>query len=120
MTCATCGQPARGKQWWNRDTGYGVCDSCVTEQLETCGKQYVVECYGKPGKHHSMPPRPEQFREAFGKVYAVRLITGSEAMANFYLEHNPDCGVFSSLKHGDQPQEIVICENEPHKGDCQP
>jgi len=31
LTCACCGGPAPAlKQWWNRDTGYGLCGTCAT------------------------------------------------------------------------------------------
>ena len=31
MECSCCGSDAgRWQQWWNRDTGYGVCKRCVT------------------------------------------------------------------------------------------
>ena len=29
LTCCVCGASTRGRQWWNRDTGYGVCPPCV-------------------------------------------------------------------------------------------
>ena len=28
LTCACCGGEAKGKQWWNRDKGYGLCPKC--------------------------------------------------------------------------------------------
>jgi len=31
LQCCVCGEYAgRWEQWWNRDTGYGVCANCVT------------------------------------------------------------------------------------------
>ena len=29
LTCACCAGVAIGRQWHNRDTGYGLCSSCV-------------------------------------------------------------------------------------------
>jgi hypothetical protein len=28
LTCCCCGDRCRGRQWWNRDTGYGFCVRC--------------------------------------------------------------------------------------------
>jgi hypothetical protein len=49
LTCCCCGGDAgRWKQWWNRDTGYGICYACVKlwrakgEDVElSCGKEGV-------------------------------------------------------------------------------
>src|SRR6185503_3800288 len=29
LICSCCGESCIGRQWWNRDTGYGLCDRCV-------------------------------------------------------------------------------------------
>jgi len=31
LRCSVCGQAAWGRQWWNQDTGYGVCARCGDE-----------------------------------------------------------------------------------------
>ena len=31
-TCACCGQHTKGRQWHNRDTGYGICPACIKWQ----------------------------------------------------------------------------------------
>ena len=28
LICCVCGSEARGRQWHNRDTGFGLCPSC--------------------------------------------------------------------------------------------
>lgn len=36
MRCCCCGASAgRWQQWWNRDTGYGVCTRCVARLRAT-------------------------------------------------------------------------------------
>lgn len=30
LSCCCCGNTTRGRQWWNRDTGFGLCDNCIT------------------------------------------------------------------------------------------
>lgn len=29
MICASCGDATRGRQWWNRDKGFGLCLKCI-------------------------------------------------------------------------------------------
>jgi hypothetical protein len=29
LECCCCGESTRGRQWWNRDTGYGICGACI-------------------------------------------------------------------------------------------
>jgi hypothetical protein len=29
LRCCCCGGGTRGRQWWNRDTGFGLCDDCI-------------------------------------------------------------------------------------------
>lgn len=107
-TCCICGSGTKGKQWWNRDTGYGCCEQCIVEELARNSEELVTDYYGKPGVHHSTPPYPTQYRDGLnGKRFKVRLIAGSPKMANYYLKHNSDCGVFD----GSDEKAIVICEN---------
>ena len=62
MECACCaGYAGRFAQWWNRDTGYGLCGRCV-EQMKRRGKpdsELEFE-YGKAGIHYATP---EQWAE---------------------------------------------------------
>jgi len=50
MTCCCCGNRTSGKQWFNRDKGYGLCKKCLTwikakgdESPEEIEKSYGVE-----------------------------------------------------------------------------
>jgi hypothetical protein len=106
-SCACCGQYTKGKQWWNRDTGFGVCEKCFIQSVERDGPAYSVSCYGHPGIHHSLAPVPEQTRKSMGKEFKVRLITPSQAVANLFCHLNQDCSVFDASN----PSAIVICEN---------
>lgn len=52
LTCCCCGNGTKGRQWWNRDTGYGLCDECIG----TCGvggvaPGEVADAYGVRGRH---------------------------------------------------------------------
>lgn len=54
LTCACCGNGTRGRQWWNRDTGYGLCPRCAAwiETRET--PEAMQECYGRKGYHYAI------------------------------------------------------------------
>jgi hypothetical protein len=34
LICNCCGCSTKGKQWWNRDKGYGLCKSCGEWKLK--------------------------------------------------------------------------------------
>jgi len=51
LICNCCGNYTRGKQWWNRDEGYGICESCGAEQVERYGLESVEFDNGKKGVH---------------------------------------------------------------------
>jgi hypothetical protein len=54
LTCCVCGGDAgRFQQWWNRDTGFGVCAKCIA-RIRALGKTTEEEirfCYGVEGTH---------------------------------------------------------------------
>lgn len=49
--CCCCGSSAgRWRQHWNRDTGYGVCFSCVaSERTRGTSEQEILSLYGVEG-----------------------------------------------------------------------
>jgi hypothetical protein len=57
LRCACCGESAYGKQWWNRDTGWGLCVQCGEEMLSGVigGTPMPIEelerSYGRRGVH---------------------------------------------------------------------
>jgi hypothetical protein len=54
LTCSCCGGPARGRQWYNRDTGYGLCDKCAQWIKPRETTEYMEECYGIEGYNYSI------------------------------------------------------------------
>lgn len=52
LTCCCCGEATRGRQWWNRDTGYGICPQCV-EYVRSKGEseEEIAKLYGERGIH---------------------------------------------------------------------
>lgn len=54
LTCACCGERARGRQWHDRDTGYGVCSRCFRASFIRDGREEAERIYGRAGEHHSL------------------------------------------------------------------
>lgn len=55
LICACCGGDAPAKhQWWNQDTGYGICPRCWLVVVEKEGEEQATRSYGKYGEHHNM------------------------------------------------------------------
>jgi len=54
LTCCCCGETTRGRQWHNRDTGFGLCVGC----LPLCSRGETAEgfesCYGVRGVHYAV------------------------------------------------------------------
>ena len=51
LTCACCGRETKGRQFHNRDTGYGLCESCYDYIAKKDGVAYVQYNYGIQGVH---------------------------------------------------------------------
>ena len=52
LECCVCGALTIGCQWWNRDTGYGICVPCVDfvrKHGET--EAQITDYYGAEGIH---------------------------------------------------------------------
>lgn len=56
LTCCCCGGLARGRQWPNQDTGYGLCAVCAG-WIERRGvpSEEMRQCYGVRGEHWDVP-----------------------------------------------------------------
>ncbi len=58
LTCCVCGALAKAKkQWWNRDTGYGLCGACAVWLKAKPGydAEEFHSYYGNEGVHWLMP-----------------------------------------------------------------
>lgn len=59
LTCCCCGNSTRGRQWWNRDTGYGLCEPCADKIAtdrpfgrEPISAEEMRDLYGVRGVHY--------------------------------------------------------------------
>lgn len=70
LRCACCGSEAgRWKQWFNQDTGYGVCRKCADQIMSRSRKYHMGpsefrRTYGVPGIHYE-PHHHEMWGRAF-------------------------------------------------------
>ena len=48
LTCACCGEETRGRQWRNRDAGYGVCARCADANTDRYGEGSKEETAADP------------------------------------------------------------------------
>ena len=52
LECCCCGESTRGRQWWNRDTGYGICRKCIAWLRErNTPEAEITDLYGQEGVH---------------------------------------------------------------------
>lgn len=51
LSCCCCGESTRGRQWWNRDDGYGVCVKCATGIAKEDEGKERESLYGIRGVH---------------------------------------------------------------------
>lgn len=60
LTCCCCGDSLRGRQWWNRDIGYGICTRCADEQAAREDAETMRSYYGIRGRHYAIEQPPTQ------------------------------------------------------------
>lgn len=50
LQCCVCDRTAGiWRQWWNRDTGHGICLRCATEQAQRETPERMQQLYGRAG-----------------------------------------------------------------------
>ena len=59
LVCCCCGDWTLGRQWWNRDTGFGLCQRCA-DWIPTRGttEEEMQQLYGTRGVHYALEPQP--------------------------------------------------------------
>lgn len=63
LTCCCCGTSTKGRQWWNRDTGYGLCDSCIAfNGVAGVPMGGTAQSFGVRGVHWGIDTRPAIMR----------------------------------------------------------
>ena len=52
LTCCCCGEYTKGRQWFNRDKGYGLCPECAIWLSDKETPEEMRKCYGIKGEHY--------------------------------------------------------------------
>ena len=56
LVCCCCGTMTRGRQWWNRDKGFGLCEDCGVNLPEKgVPPEEMRDLYGVAGVHYCLP-----------------------------------------------------------------
>lgn len=54
LTCCCCGASTKGRQWWNRDTGFGLCPKCADWIAGRETPEDMERSYGVKGIHYAV------------------------------------------------------------------
>jgi hypothetical protein len=54
LSCCCCSQKTEGRQWWNRDRGYGLCEKCAEIIEDEEDEKTMKELYGIKGIHYQV------------------------------------------------------------------
>ncbi len=53
LICCCCGVYTVGRQWYNRDAGYGLCPKCA-KWIKSRNDEDMQSCYGIEGYHYNI------------------------------------------------------------------
>ena len=56
LICLDCGAETKGRQWWNKDLGTGICPRCAENILSRESEAFMELSYGKKGVHYDIEP----------------------------------------------------------------
>jgi len=55
LTCCCCGSETAGRQWWNRDTGFGLCQDCIKlNGVDSVAYGKTADSFGVRGYHRDL------------------------------------------------------------------
>jgi len=54
LICSCCGTYTTGRQWFNRDSGYGLCETCADWIAKRESPAAMESAYGKRGIHYAV------------------------------------------------------------------
>lgn len=57
LVCCCCGQVTTGRQWYNRDTGFGLCGSCAVWIANKEPAEDMKSNYGVEGVNYFIAPK---------------------------------------------------------------
>jgi NMD protein affecting ribosome stability and mRNA decay len=54
LRCCVCGERTVGRQWFNRDEGFGLCSKCADYVGQRETEEEIRENYGVEGIHYNV------------------------------------------------------------------
>ena len=54
LTCCCCGAATIGRQWHNRDAGFGICMSCIESSYRDYTPERIRDLHGDRGVHYGL------------------------------------------------------------------
>jgi hypothetical protein len=111
LTCCVCGEDAgEFEQHWNRDTGWGICVRCVSEEAIRETPDQMLSLYGKVGINYGQPTVRHM-----GKHYKVLATTKREDLANAFMARTEGAAVLTVLDDG-----LIVIADKNDEGESIP
>ena len=116
LICCCCGDSTKGRQWFNRDQGYGLCPDCIID----CHAQGSNDAYGVEGVHYNL-----EAAEEIARYGCTKQQVNDDAEGSLHVMMDDDlCGHINKILEGaellllffnDGSQTIAPAIKELHK-----
>lgn len=109
LTCCCCDSDTKGRQWWNRDEGYGLCNDCIVANgVKDVLMGSVAQSFGVRGIHWDIQPVGFPQHEV-DTIMLVQPVMTVKRMIRALQELPPDAELVSGdAPFGLQPMGFVI------------
>ena len=92
LICCCCGASTKGRQWFNRDQGYGLCENCIRDN-QAQGKH---DSFGVEGIHYNIEAAAE-----IEKYGCTEQQVDDEAVNSLHVVMDDDlCGHIKEILEG--------------------
>ena len=104
LTCCCCGGETRGRQWWNRDTGFGLCANCIPLCAKNETPEEFERCYGIRSVHFDLSPVcdpiPQLVKDLRANILPTFWVDYGQGCANIgYIDNRDPENVNGELRH---------------------
>lgn len=103
LTCCCCGDETKGRQWHNRDTGFGLCDKCADWISRRESETHMRSNYGVKGTHYKLTNEEN-------KMSAIELLNLQIAKANLMINRLGLCA--EEVRDFFEADTVVMVPNE--------
>lgn len=127
MSCTCCGDSMQGRDWWNQEPGYGLCNDCVKMCCGPIEPGQESETYGVAGIHFAIsqeeldnPPLVEDRGvPLYGMDERLRIeYDGYVFWKGRQIEHYSGSMLYDSEKNKDEARELIRrCEAVEARGE---